>query len=356
MPLNPPVSKSKALEAQIGLPQHQGITVGGFKNPAKRTAFGDLSNTSSYPNAAHSVSVNGLGKPNVSATLTSSKMIPYKDDNKENTAKSGAHKDAFLRPAQRPSNNQKLLTSQSNFASQADYRIQPANKQNGTRKATLVYIDEQQQHQQQKPQTLSRQYRSQPQLKLTEPPQLRRSQSKHVIQSVNSTDMGEACDASHDTTMEEPSKEKQAALPMWMAVPGPNGPPTNAEMDPLQPTSVNGLLPSLSSGPYLPEHEEYWDEDDDEEFDDQGYTTANSCRSYGDNTTIGATALIAPKKTSKVQKELERARLFVETNRPREDIEEEDWDVSMVAEYGEEIFEYMRELEVSTMVSNAASI
>jgi hypothetical protein len=94
------------------------------------------------------------------------------------------------------------------------------------------------------------------------------------------------------------------------------------------------------------DHEEYWDEDEDEEYyDADGYTTARSLRSRGDNTTGGVTLVLAPRVTAKTQRELEAARIFVEANRSAEDIEDEQWDTSMVAEYGDEIFEYMHSLE-----------
>lgn len=92
--------------------------------------------------------------------------------------------------------------------------------------------------------------------------------------------------------------------------------------------------------------EEYWDEEEEEEyFDADGYTTARSLRSRGD-TTGGVTLVLAPRITAKSQRELEAAKLYVETHKSAEDIEDEQWDTSMVAEYGEEIFEYMRDLEV----------
>ncbi len=92
--------------------------------------------------------------------------------------------------------------------------------------------------------------------------------------------------------------------------------------------------------------EEYWDEDDDEEYyDADGYTTARSLRSRGDNTTGGVTLVLAPRVTAKTQRELEAARQFVELHRSPEDVEDEQWDTSMVAEYGDEIFEYMHSLE-----------
>jgi G2/mitotic-specific cyclin 3/4 len=92
--------------------------------------------------------------------------------------------------------------------------------------------------------------------------------------------------------------------------------------------------------------EEYWDEDDEEEYyDADGYTTARSLRSRGDNTTGGVTLVLAPRVTAKTQRELEAARQFVESTRSEEDVEDEQWDTSMVAEYGDEIFEYMHNLE-----------
>ncbi|KAI4704273.1 hypothetical protein J4E90_010140 [Alternaria incomplexa] len=94
------------------------------------------------------------------------------------------------------------------------------------------------------------------------------------------------------------------------------------------------------------DQEEYWDEEEDEEYyDADGYTTARSLRSRGDNTTGGVTLVLAPRITAKTQRELEAARIFVEANRSAEDVEDEQWDTSMVAEYGDEIFEYMHALE-----------
>ena len=91
--------------------------------------------------------------------------------------------------------------------------------------------------------------------------------------------------------------------------------------------------------------EEYWDEDEEEYYDADGYTTARSLRSRGDNTTGGVTLVLAPRVTAKSKRELEAAKQFVESNKTQEDIEDEQWDTSMVAEYGEEIFEYMHSLE-----------
>ncbi|KEY65472.1 hypothetical protein S7711_08312 [Stachybotrys chartarum IBT 7711] len=102
--------------------------------------------------------------------------------------------------------------------------------------------------------------------------------------------------------------------------------------------------------PAMSEPEEYWDEEDEEDYDDQdqAYTTAHSFRSR-DLTTSGATTLLAPRITARVQRELEEARLEVMKNTTPEEIDEESWDVSMVAEYGEEIFDYMRDLEIKML-------
>lgn len=107
----------------------------------------------------------------------------------------------------------------------------------------------------------------------------------------------------------------------------------------------NRELPAL---PLMSEPEEYWEEEEEEEiYDDQGYTTAHSYRSRGDNTTGGATTVLFPKVTNKIKKELALAKEIIENSRTQEEIEDEAWDTSMVAEYGDEIFSYMRELEVS---------
>lgn len=87
----------------------------------------------------------------------------------------------------------------------------------------------------------------------------------------------------------------------------------------------------------------------DEDYDD-GYVTAQSYKSRGDNTTGAVTTEVVPQMTSKTKREVEAATKLVEASRTLEEIEEETWDTSMVAEYGEDIFHYMRELEVSRVI------
>ena len=101
----------------------------------------------------------------------------------------------------------------------------------------------------------------------------------------------------------------------------------------------------------ISEPEEYWeDEELEENYDEEGYMTARSYKSLGNNTTSGATTVLFPKVNPKVKKELAAAKALVEGMKTAEEIEDETWDTSMVAEYGDEIFQYMRELEVSVVL------
>ncbi|KAF4119593.1 Cyclin, C-terminal domain [Geosmithia morbida] len=98
----------------------------------------------------------------------------------------------------------------------------------------------------------------------------------------------------------------------------------------------------------LSETEEQWYDDEEScEDDDQGYTTSHSLRSR--DMTGGVTTLLQPRVTSRVQRELDEAKAEVLATRPPEDVDDEAWDVSMVAEYGDEIFDYLREMEVKML-------
>jgi G2/mitotic-specific cyclin 3/4 len=95
--------------------------------------------------------------------------------------------------------------------------------------------------------------------------------------------------------------------------------------------------------------EEYWDDEEEEFFDAEGCITARSIRSAGgDNTTGGVSVVLNPRVNARVERELAAAKAWVDENITAEDVEDEAWDTTMVAEYGDEIFTYMRELEVGT--------
>lgn len=101
--------------------------------------------------------------------------------------------------------------------------------------------------------------------------------------------------------------------------------------------------------PSVSELEEYWEEEEEEEevYDEEGYVTARSYKSRGENTTYGPTTLVVPIVNQKVKRELAAAKLLIESKN-RDEPDDEIRDTTMVAEYGDEIFQYMKELEVST--------
>jgi G2/mitotic-specific cyclin 3/4 len=96
------------------------------------------------------------------------------------------------------------------------------------------------------------------------------------------------------------------------------------------------------------EPEEYWEETE-ENLEEEGFVTARSFRSKGDNTTGGVTTVLFPQITARTRRELTAATVYVEANRSIDDVEDEKYDTSMVAEYGEEIFQYMRTMEVKML-------
>lgn len=100
------------------------------------------------------------------------------------------------------------------------------------------------------------------------------------------------------------------------------------------------------------EPEEYWDDEAEENYDEEGYATARSFKSRGDNTTGGATTVLFPKINQKTRKEIAAAKELIEGSKTAEELEDEAWDTTMVAEYGEEIFQYMKDLEIK-MLPNA---
>lgn len=346
----------------------QNMATIGLKGPAKRTAFGDVSNT-----AGNMIRIDGKHM----VKNTSVNTVCYAMDNKENSAQSN---EAFLRPPQRPSQGPKPSSAPVQAPAALGSSFHPLlstsgeSQQQATKKASMIYRDGQESHNEKAsmpPQlpTLSRHYRSQPQLKKTEAPVLRRTQSRHldkVEEFIHVDD--DVTEASYEDALEELSREEdhhissdttqeyisEPAVDLRQSLPDPQEPPVTYEMAPLLSLPAAVPLPSFHSSetsnmgpPILSEPEEYWDEEEDEDlYDEQGYTTAHSYRSHGDNTTGGATVVLAPKVTAKIQKELDEARILTETSLSQEDIDEEEWDVSMVAEYGEEIFSYMRDLEM----------
>lgn len=341
--------------------------IGGLKAAAKRTAFGDVSNTVKDLAAPRDVS-NALGKKPVEQAIVKPAGA------QENVA-------AFLRPAQRPLNAgskiQLAPAAREPIAkpvqqTQQAQQVQAVQVNRVTTKSTtVIFKDPAESEQLPKPavQTIiqvptgpahmslaPRHYKSQPYLKPA-PSTLQLAQSKpvaveHVAPIVNSDPIYE--DAPEQPLAQSPKDNYQSYMKLIEDKDNEivHEVKEAREIGEAQ-VAQESVMPVASAAeahhrlPSLPEPEEYWEEEDEEIYDEQGYTTAHSYRSRGDNTTGGATTVLLPKITHKVRKEIAEAKELVERMRTPEEIDDEAWDTSMVAEYGEEIFSYMRELEVS---------
>lgn len=333
---------------------------------AKRTAFGDVSNT------AHAVvdqAPKELPKSRI-ATLAPREKPANAD--KEKSRQGG---EAFLRPPQRS-----FAPAIPNIPSAPPppahlelTRAEPSLKPAAARKATFIFSDEgKNNHGKAKSEAAlqaddsvssvenqaknPRHFRSQPHLRTEQQPVLRRTQSRHmgsnpVAPLINvDEDVTEA--PYHDamenlsglSTLIHDQLQVQSATQTVEETRHDEQFSTQPETQ----LAVANVRPGYQvEQDAMTEPDDHWDEDEGDLYDDQGYTTAHSFKSHGDNTTGGVTTMLAPKVTAKVQKELDIARAIVESTTTEEQIEEEEWDPTMVAEYGEEIFAYMRQLEVS---------
>lgn len=334
-------------------------TAAGFRGPAKRAAFGDMTNVSKQ-----AVYTRDEGK---SMKIYASKGVNNNHGgaplNKENTV---YNKDSFSRPAQRLPNISSTRTVLENKSSDANKKTSRNNVQETyVRKDTHNATKAPALSTQNAPALQPRHYKSQPQLKpQQQQASLRRTQSKQLEKIVPKADVELGSKSSNPAVMslqEADYPYDQGAYLDSMYLPIETGVdldmlqkeeypeshiklPEICEEEPIVPIPYDPSVPAMS------EPEECWEEADDEDFDDQdqAYTTAHSVRSR-DMTAGGATEIVPlPRMTARVQRELEDAREEVERTRTQDEVEEELWDVSMVAEYGDEIFEYMRELEVKS--------
>jgi G2/mitotic-specific cyclin 3/4 len=312
---------------------------GGLKAAAKRTAFGDVSNIAKNLSSARDDSA------------LAGKSIDYVKPLNIISDKSAT----FLRPAQRPLNVTTVkpiqIHNQTNIIEPTSTKLSmgqeqsvlPATKRIVSKKSTTVYKDNDENEAPEAApiapvhQTLApRHYKSQPQLKQDQIV-IRQTQSKPAA---GDSSKNVAVDNSYpvherleDDGLIDGTEEEYVQL---HAIDHRQGIPSQATQE-----AVIRLHRQLQQQPPLvSEPEEYWEEEDEEEmYDEAGYTT-------GGATTGGATTIFFPKETKKSRKELAEAKAIVESMRTPEEIEDDLWDTSMVAEYSEEIFEYMKELEV----------
>ena len=330
--------------------------LGGLNAAAKRTAFADVSNTAK----------NQAVGPQINTKKNAGGLA------------NGAGKDAFRRPAQRPQKPLTVIENNQKPSSAREPAVRYDTEQSSAvgagpkSSAVMVYKDNAQvrgqvnDHPQEAKRSASvasaqavRHYKSQPQLK-PQPPVLRRTQSRLVDVSSERqqealVSMGELTDALYEDALEHidpnedhesDSKPTEAALPVAPAV-SHSHPAVTVDPAALYPEERH----PATSATLISEPEEYWDEEEEEEvYDEQGYTTAHSIRFRGDLTTGGVTTLPYPKVTVKTLRELEAARDYVEATRLPYDQAEDARDLSMAAEYQDEIFQYMREMEVRSPI------
>jgi hypothetical protein len=337
---------------------------------AKRTVFGDVSNTAHAP---VDPAPKDFGKPRIST------VAPRENPTNADKERSSQGGEAFLRPPQRSFAPSIVPLQATNIPSGPKPpahlelpRVETFVKPVAPKKATFIFSDEGKNSGKPKFEAAlkaddsvsamenqvknPRHFKSQPQLRTEQQPVLRRTQSRHfgsnpgvsinVEEDITEAPYHDAMESlsSLSTLIQDQLQVQPAAQAVQEAGVDQQ---FDAHAEP-QLAIEDDVLAYRVDQDAMTEPDDNWDEDDGDLYDEQGYTTAHSFKSHGDNTT-GGTTMLAPKFTAKVQKELDIARAIVESTTTEEQIEEEEWDTSMVAEYGEEIFAYMRKLEVSSI-------
>ncbi|KAF3891366.1 G2/mitotic-specific cyclin-B [Trichophyton interdigitale] len=338
------------------------------KEPVRRAAFGDVSNT-----------VNSLRSAKDDSSL------PSKD-----TIKITEKPLCLARPAQRPIHS--IGTKPAvNAIINAEAGIKPGSektqaKKLQTKRANAVFKDpilqpvvEEPTTKQQKPQQQQQQEKaSAPQASSSETSSKSAEPSKEVEKDVKGatsaakTATAEPAPAQVTKTMpaatavaEEPAVKDPAVVKATVE-PGPPVPNhsakdanevTKPKVTRISSDGARSSIPStkrpsditVSSRKYdQSEPEEYWDEEEEDNYDEDGYATARSYRSR-DNTTGGATMVLFPRMSQQSRRELALARQIMENSTSVEEYDDEWRDTTMVAEYGEEIFQYLRELELKLL-------
>lgn len=368
----------------------------GFLRPAKRAAFGDVTNVSRATTSNGVSSKDGVKPAAVKTSITTSQTNTRAiaaATNKENVThsrkdslKGGFQRTAAAAAAMLKPRSSNTNTHNNNNHSLPIETIQPLHElpapkgpHRHSQSATISTTSSAHISHIPTPSTSSstreprlhqpRHHKSQPQLKQKQAPILRKTQSKQFeraeplpsmlvepllelpeldTESVGTAISTDSTDVESGNIMYLDSVSDAADLEPLVAVTQAQDADHSANCVPAG-GDASAAAFKESTGP-VSEPEEYWDEEYDEDYDDQdqAYTTAHSFRSR-DLTTGNVTTMLAPRVTNKVHKELEDARREVEASITPDELEEEFWDVTMVAEYGDEIFEYMRELEVKMM-------
>lgn len=369
---------------------------GGLKVAAKRTAFGDVSNTANVSLPSKDDSVIG-GKSGYSITEKSTSTL----QDKKTTS--------FLRPAQRPisvGGIKGLLNNVTHSMNpplvkqplvELQLSLQPTNQVANarkiiTKKSTAVFKDagpvqpelpaldlpnsvslaaplapvhrelcpRQQQVQLEEPQVLQPQLTRQPSKPTAKVESEEAATEASVVQASSEEppvlrsdgiyidDQGQVRLYDYEEVIEHIDNAGPAEKEVLMTEEIPKQ-EFRSILDPIlasQPADTQPGLARKSTLASVSEPEEYWDDEAEENYDEEGYATARSFRSRGENTTGGATTMLFPKVNQKAKREIAAAKDLIEGSKTAEELEDEAWDTTMVAEYGEEIFGYMKDLEV----------
>lgn len=354
---------------------------GGLRNAAKRTAFGDVSNTMHQVRSSRDdASLAGKNIPLASAktgllaqdkkplilsqpaqrpmSVSGFKGVLANSKSTDNVAKQRLTDDGS---SHQPANSRKLLTKRSNAVFKDPLPTVAETKPTTAKHTIPRSSDGAKQESSGCPSTAPSQRQNKAKSGEISQSDIEKSKPSHEPSGLDvpgqypalSSDTTYVDDTRYSEDVEDVKKNQKpnahsttssaAELP---SLPEPRG---LRKSDGQMPRDSIDLAHACSDqGPAHSEPEEYWDDEDDDNDEDDGYATARSYRSRGDNTTGGATTVLFPKYNQKVKRELATAKQIVEATRTKEDIEDEYWDTSMVAEYSDEIFEYMRELEVTT--------
>ncbi len=374
------------------------LHAGGLRLATKRTAFGDVSNIANVSRPSKDDSaIGGKGDSNI-------REKPLQAQHDRKTA-------AFLRPAQRPLSvsglngllNVTTTTSQQPIKQPLSEIQQPTQPTNSvadarkvvTKRSTAVFKDpastqpEQTSLDLQNPlppaapvPPVHRELQARPPLSQPDDvqqlrPELTRKRSEHI--ATREAQAITAAPSADQASSDEPAVlrsdgiyiDNQGQVRLYeytdtiehveivqpvdaanLVTAGTQKQATRTELDHLLDAQLARSQPdplAKSTVGNVAEPEEYWDEEGEENYDEEGYVTARSFRSRGENTTGGATTVLFPKVNLKAKKEIAAARELIEGSKTAEELEDEAWDTTMVAEYGEEIFQYMKDLEVTMM-------
>ena len=152
--------------------------------------------------------------------------------------------------------------------------------------------------------------------------------ARGVVEAFVSKEVGAIANKSSIVMDEKKTAEVSVGDPLDESLPGAESDTTLSDIDEPQATAVRGATTPIASEP-----EEYWEDDPENIL-------------AFDNTTGGTPAVIFPRETAAAQRQLTYAKMVVESTTTEEEMMEDLFDTSMVAEYSEEIFAYLRAKEV----------